>query len=95
MTNVVPMEPSLNRGEGSPWRAAEMRTIDYADHYGGVEVEMIPEYGQNPRRLPSGTPIPSTVQRRVIAPDGTVLEDLTFDNKAVEVKLEASPSTAN
>lgn len=82
MPNVVPMHPDLNRGAGSPWRAAESRTMGYADRFGEVHVEVRPLYDANPQRLPNGMPIPSTVNRRVIAPDGAVLEDLTFNNAA-------------
>jgi hypothetical protein len=81
MTNVVPMHPNLNRGEGSPWRAAEAETIRLADKYGSVMVEVTPIYDSNPLRLPNGTPIPKGIHRKVIAPDGKVLLDITYLNK--------------
>lgn len=81
MENVVPMHPDLNRGEGSPWRAAEEDTIRLADEHGSVTVEVTPIYDANPQRLPNGTPIPKGIHRKVVAPDGQVLQDLTFINQ--------------
>ena len=81
MENVVPMHPDLNRGDGSPWRAAEEDTIRLADKYGSVTVEVTPIYDANPQRLPIGTPIPKGIHRKVVAPDGQVLQDLTFINR--------------
>lgn len=80
MDNVVPMHPNLNRGEGSPWRAAEANTIRMADIFGSVTVEVTPIYDANPQRLPNGTPIPKGIHRKVMAPNGLVLQDLTFIN---------------
>ncbi|MFM2052825.1 MAG: hypothetical protein RL456_862 [Pseudomonadota bacterium] len=94
MTNVVPMHPDLNRGAGSPWRAAESRTIRYADKYGQVRVVVKPQYDAKPQRLPNGTPIPTTVNRRVIAPNGTVLEDITFNNAAGQAALNPTVNVA-
>jgi hypothetical protein len=81
MPNIVPMHPNLNRGEGSPWRAAEAETIRLADKYGSVTVEVTPVYDTNPPRLPNGTPIPKEINRKVIAPDGKVLLDISYPNK--------------
>ena len=81
MTNVVPMTVALNRGEGSPWRAAEAETIRWADQYGGVQVKVTPIYDANPPKLPSGIPIPKAIHRKVVAADGQVLQDLTFLNR--------------
>lgn len=81
MPNIVPMHPNLNRGEGSPWRAAEAETIRLADKYGSVTVEIAPIYDSNPLRLPNGTPIPKGIHRKVIAPDGKILLDITYLNK--------------
>lgn len=89
-TNLVPMTPELNRGfrdasgewHDSAWRQSEHRTVnEYAPRYGSVVVEIEPVYGANPRRLPDGTPIPVAVRRRVVAPDGTVLEDQSHLNQ--------------
>ena len=80
-TNVVPMQPNLNRGPGSPWRAAETRTIAYAKEFGHVNVEVQPNYGANPPRLRDGTPIPESFTRTITAPDGTVLESHVMLNQ--------------
>jgi hypothetical protein len=89
-TNLVPMTPELNRGfrdasgkwHDSAWRQSEHRTVnDYARRYGSVTVEVEPIYADKPKRLRDGTPIPTAVRRRVIAPDGTVLEDQTHLNQ--------------
>lgn len=81
MENVVPMHPDLNRGEGSPWRTAEEETIRLADEHGNVTVEVTPIYDANPPRLPNGTPIPKAIHRKVVTPDGQVLQDQTFLNR--------------
>jgi hypothetical protein len=81
MTLVVPMKPALNRGAGSPWRASEARTIKWAKQFGSVNVEVEPIYDARPPRLVDGTPIPKAIHRRVIAPDGQVLEDRSFLNQ--------------
>ncbi|MGY4828758.1 eCIS core domain-containing protein [Sphaerotilaceae bacterium SBD11-9] len=94
MTNVVPMHPDLNRGAGSPWRAAESRTITYASKYGQVRVLVEPKYDANPQRLPNKAPIPTTIRRTVIAPDGTVLEDITFNNAAGQAALKPTVTVA-
>jgi DNA/RNA endonuclease G (NUC1) len=80
-TNVVPMTPELNRGAGSPWRAAETDTIKWAKQYGSVQVQVEPIYDSNPPRLTDGTPIPKAIRRTVTAPDGTVLQDVSFLNR--------------
>lgn len=87
-TNVVPMTPDLNRGAGSPWAAAERRTVDYVkpvseggQGYQSVKVVVEPVYDANPPRLSDGTPIPKAIRRTVIAPDGTVLEDASYLNR--------------
>ena len=77
---VVPMSEALNRGAGSSWRSSEALTMRWADQYGHVKVEVIPHYGPNPARLRDGTPIPVSIQRRVLAPDGRVLQDMTHPN---------------
>ena len=60
-TNVVPMTPDLNRGAGSPWAAAERRTVDYVkpvseggQGYQSVKVVVEPVYDANPPRLSDG-----------------------------------------
>jgi DNA/RNA endonuclease G (NUC1) len=80
-TNVVPMKPELNRGAGSPWRAAEADTIRLAREYGSVSVRVEPIYDSNAKHLSDGTPIPKAIRRTVTAPDGTVLQDATFLNR--------------
>ncbi len=80
MPNIVPMHPNLNRGEGSLWRAAEVETVRLADKYGTVTVEVTPVYEANPPRLPNGTPIPKEIHRKVIAPDGKILLDISYSN---------------
>ncbi len=80
MTNVVPMTEKANRGKGSPWRASEANTIGLADEHGSVTVEVEPHWDAKPKRLSDGTPIPSKITRRIIAPDGKVLEEVTVDN---------------
>jgi hypothetical protein len=79
-THVVPMTPELNRGSGSPWRAAERATGDLARQHGSVRVEVEPVYTDNPPRLRDGTPVPETISRRVYGPDGTLLRGESFDN---------------
>jgi hypothetical protein len=74
------MSEALNRGAGSSWRSSEALTMRWADQYGHVKVEVIPHYGPNPARLRDGTPIPVSIQRRVLAPDGRVLQDMTHPN---------------
>jgi hypothetical protein len=81
MTNVVPMAPNLNRGAGSPWRAAEAATIVLAATHGHVEVIVTPIYDAAPPTLANGTPIPREIRRQVIAPDGQVLHDVTLPNR--------------
>jgi DNA/RNA endonuclease G (NUC1) len=81
MTNIVPGDPNLNRGAGSPWRAAEERTLDLADQHGSVRVKVEPIYDANPPRLANGTPIPKAIRRTVTAPDGRVLEDASYLNR--------------
>jgi hypothetical protein len=78
---TVPMAPNLNRGPGSPWRAAETRTINYAQQYGSVKVRVEPLYGANPAVLRNGTPIPRAITRTVTGPNGEVLESFTFLNR--------------
>jgi DNA/RNA endonuclease G (NUC1) len=80
-TNVVPMKPELNRGAGSPWRAAEADTIKWTKQYGSVSVRVEPVYDRNPSRLRDGTPIPKAIRRTVTAPDGTILQDVSFLNR--------------
>jgi endonuclease G len=80
-SNVVPQSPNLNRGAGSPWRASEQRTMDWAVQHGRVDVRVEPVYDAVPPRLPDGTPIPRAFRRVVSAPDGTVLEDATHLNR--------------
>lgn len=79
-THVVPMTRDLNRGPGSPWRAAERATCDLAKQHGSVRVEVEPRYARDPVRLRDGTPVPETISRRVYGPDGRLLRDDTFDN---------------
>lgn len=78
---TVPMSPNLNRGPGSPWRAAETRVFDQARRYGTVKVRLEPVYDANPLRLPDGTPIPKAITRTVYGPDGAVLESMSFLNQ--------------
>jgi Domain of unknown function (DUF4157)/DNA/RNA non-specific endonuclease len=78
---TVPMAPNLNRGAGSPWRASEARTFDYAQQFGTVKVEVKPMYDANPPRLPDGTPIPKAIRRRVTKSNGDLLEDATYLNR--------------
>jgi DNA/RNA endonuclease G (NUC1) len=81
-TNVVPMKPELNRGAGSPWRAAEADTIRWAKKYGSVTVKVEPIYDASPtEHLRDGTPVPKAIRRTVIAPDGMVLQDVSFLNR--------------
>jgi hypothetical protein len=80
-TNIVPMTPELNRGAGSPWREAEARTVELARERGSVRVEIEVHYAEHPPTLRDGTPIPDSFNRRVIAPDGTMLRDDHFNNR--------------
>lgn len=80
-TNVTPMKPELNRGPGSPWRASENKTMQWAKEHGSVDLRVEPIFDADPPRLPDGTPIPKAIRRSVMAPDGTVLEDVSFLNK--------------
>jgi hypothetical protein len=77
-TNVVPMMETLNQGKR--WRTAEERSFRYATKLGSVIVEVEPIYPPKPDRLSDGTPIPVAIRRRVISPDGKVLEDRTYPN---------------
>jgi endonuclease G, mitochondrial len=79
-TTVVPMTPALNRGPGSPWRAAEMRTLRLADEHGSVTVTVRPLYAERPQSLQDGTPVPYAIEREVRA-GGRVLERETFRNR--------------
>jgi hypothetical protein len=78
-TNVVPMKHELN--QGSEWRASERGTIEKANKFGYVDVEIVPIYDENPPRLRDGTPVPKAVRRTIIGPDGTVLESNTYLNE--------------
>jgi hypothetical protein len=90
-TNLVPMEPSLNRGEHDPvtgewkpseWRQSEERTVHEYAKDKSVIVEIEPIYPDQPDVLAKDkTPIPSAVRRRVLTMDGTVLEDKVHQNK--------------
>ncbi len=80
-TGVVPMTEALNRGPGSPWRASEDRAIRWAAAHGHVTVHVEPIYDATPPRLGDQTPIPSAIRRVIMAPDGTVLEDITHPNR--------------
>ncbi len=80
-TGVVPMTEALNRGPGSPWRASEDRAIRWAVTHGHVTVHVEPIYDAAPPRLSDNTPIPGAIRRVVMAPDGTVLEDITHPNR--------------
>ncbi|HEX6675490.1 MAG TPA: DNA/RNA non-specific endonuclease, partial [Actinomycetes bacterium] len=91
---VVPMTPELNRGAGSPWRAAERETVDLAREYGSVRVEVEPVYANDPARLRDGTPIPDTINRRVYAPDGTLLRDESFENRGAAARQPAAQEQA-
>ena len=93
-TQVVPMAPELNRGAGSPWRAAERATVELAREYGSVRVEVEPVYANDPARLRDGTPIPDTINRRVYAPDGTLLRDQSFDNRGAAGRQPAAQEPA-
>ena len=88
MTNIVPMTEALNRGAGSPWRAAEQRTVEYVKPVGqggggheAVKVKVEPIYDANPPRLSDGTPVPKEIHRTVTTLDGQVLEDATYLNQ--------------
>jgi hypothetical protein len=80
-TGVVPMTEALNRGAGSPWRASEERAIRWAATHGHVTVHVEPLYDATPPRLSDQTPIPRAIRRVILAPDGTVLEDITHPNR--------------
>lgn len=80
-TSVVPMTEKLNRGKGSTWRASETSTMKYAQDYGEVMVVIEPIYADNPPRLSDGTPIPHSIRRTIIAPDGRVLESFVHVNQ--------------
>jgi len=80
-TGVVPMTEALNRGAGSPWRASEERAIRWAVAHGHVTVHVEPIYDATPPRLSDQTPIPGAIRRVILAPDGTVLEDITHPNR--------------
>ncbi len=80
-TNIVPMTPQLNRGAGSPWREAEAKTVDLAREKGWVRVEIEVHYAEQSPTLRDGTPIPDSFDRRVIAPDETVLRNDHFNNR--------------
>ncbi len=80
-TGVVPMTEALNRGPGSPWRASEERAIRWAVTHGHVTVHVEPLYDATPPRLSDNTPIPRAIRRVIMAPDGTVLEDITHPNR--------------
>jgi hypothetical protein len=84
---VVPMNEYLNRGKGSPWVQAERRTVRYVtprskggSGYSSVHVDVEPIYDAAPPQLKDGTPIPRRIRRSVKAPDGSVLEDVVFQN---------------
>jgi DNA/RNA endonuclease G (NUC1) len=78
---TVPGSPNLNRGAGSPWRAAERRTVDLARQYGKVRVEIDLIYDANPPRMQDGTPIPKAFTRTVRTADGSVLESASYPNQ--------------
>jgi hypothetical protein len=82
-TNVVPMTRELNEGinGASAWRQSEENTMKNANRFGHVIVEVTPIYNSNPLRLSDGTPIPRAITRTVKAPDGTILESVTYLNK--------------
>ncbi|MET0399279.1 MAG: DNA/RNA non-specific endonuclease, partial [Longimicrobiaceae bacterium] len=80
-TGVVPMTEALNRGAGSAWRASEDRAIRWAATHGHVTVHVEPLYDATPPRLSDQTPIPRAIRRVIMAPDGTVLEDITHPNR--------------
>lgn len=87
MTNITPMTEALNRGAGSPWRAAEARAFTLANEMQQagrgdyVTVDVVPIYDENPTRLTDGTPIPKAFTRTVTAPDGKELESVSYLNQ--------------
>ena len=84
LTNVVPMTPTLNKGQA--WRSAERRTAEFAARDGYVTVEIRPEYDATPQRLSDGTPIPGRIVRTIVSgKTGDVLESLAFSGKTGEI----------
>ncbi|MFV8750117.1 DNA/RNA non-specific endonuclease [Nannocystaceae bacterium ST9] len=81
MTGVVPQAAASNRGRGSPWRQSERNAMAWAQTFGSVDVHTEFIYAANPPRLADGTPIPLAIRRRITAPDGTVLEDISHLNR--------------
>ncbi len=90
-TNVVPMTPELNRGAGSPWRAAESRTIALARLHGSVTVEVVPIYDEFPPRLRDGTPVPDAISRKVVGPGGEIIDSQTFPNRVASPPVQEPP----
>ncbi len=87
LTNITPMRPSLNRGAGSPWLAAEGRAFTLANEMSQagrgdyVTVDVVPVYDENPARLSDGTPIPKAFTRTVTSADGKELESVSYLNQ--------------
>jgi DNA/RNA endonuclease G (NUC1) len=94
MTNIVPMSPALNRGENTPWRAAENRMFELAQEHGGVRVYMKPIYEHDPPRLPNGIPIPKSIIRRTYKLNGERLREESFENYVKHGKQAVPIDTA-
>jgi hypothetical protein len=82
MTAVVPATERLNRGPGSPWRAAEAADVKLAARTGSpLTVVVEPIYDLNPLRLRDGTPVPARIRRVTTDAAGRTIRDQTFENR--------------
>jgi hypothetical protein len=82
MTAVVPATERLNRGPGSPWRAAEAADVKLAARTGSpLTVVVEPIYDLNPLRLRDGTPVPARIRRVTMDAAGRTIRDQTFENR--------------
>ena len=84
MTNMVPMEPSLNRGIWASFESIVARR--YANELGRVWIVTGPIFDAKPEKLPSGVEIPDSFYKIVI-------DDLDSGPRALAIEMQNEKPT--